>query len=213
MKESRPLTPRGGSLPKPCRAKCGKPREDWSQSKLLNLFCSPTCAASHAKLKRDERRAKAQRKAMKEARERLKTRRDYEKEAQRAVNDYIRERDIFKPDIVYGPEYKGPIQAGHFRSVGACPALRFNTWNIHGQSMTSNQGSHKYSRYERGVSGLYEANLRERIGDARVDWLKGEHEPKQYSIEDLKRIKRIFRKRARHIKRLRETPMLLRKQA
>ena len=50
----------------------------------------------------------------------------------------------------------------------------------------------------------YEHQLRARIGDERVDWLKGPHSPKQYREDDLKRIAKIFNKRARMYKRFRE---------
>jgi hypothetical protein len=95
------------------------------------------------------------------------------------------------------------MQAGHFQGVGRRPELRFNTWNCHGQCATSNQGGHKWSRYSASVDALYERGLRQRIGDARVDWLMGPHEPKQYREEDLKRIKNIFQRRTKLYKRLR----------
>jgi len=50
---------------------------------------------------------------------------------------------------------------------------------------------------------MYEEGLRQRIGDERVEWLKGPHEPKQYRIDDLKRIKRIFSRRARNYRKWR----------
>jgi hypothetical protein len=50
---------------------------------------------------------------------------------------------------------------------------------------------------------MYEENLRKRIGDARVDWLKASHPPKQYRDEDLKRIKTLFNRRARLYRKLR----------
>jgi hypothetical protein len=153
-------------------------------------------------MKRDAERLKAQRKERARAKESLKTLGEWTKEAQREVNKFVRERDSLnnRPCIVHGwdcPNHDSGYDAGHFQGAGKQPALRFNTWNIHKQCRSGNRGSHKYSKYGRGQDDMYEENLRKRIGDDRVDWLKGPHKPKQYRVSDLKRIKRIFSKRAR----------------
>jgi len=195
--------------PRPCKW-CSDPRKDWSQSTLLNAYCGPACAAKHAQHKRTEARLKAERKQRRDARERLKTRSDWQKEAQAAVNAFVRERDALnsRPCIVHGtdcPHTNTGWDAGHFLAVGSGGGspLRFNTWNIHRQCRAGNRGAHKWSRYQRGSDAMYEEGLRQRIGDERVDWLKGPHEPKQYRIDDLKRIKRIFSRRARNYRKWR----------
>ena len=193
---------------KTCKV-CGIDFEAWSQAQRLNRFCGPVCAARWGAYQRDRKRDAANRKELAKRKEALKTLGQWTKEAQSAVNLYIRERDKAKPCIVHGhdcPHSSGGFHAGHFLSVGSHPELRFNTWNIHKQCAVSNQGSNKYARFSRDshIAAHYEKQLRSRIGDDRVDMLKGPHKPKQYRIDDLKRIRRIFNRRARHYKKLRD---------
>jgi hypothetical protein len=180
-----------------CRV-CRSPVTSWSVHAAVNRFCNVDCATKWSLVEVEEkRRQKAKR---------VKSAKTPEKLAQDAVNAFIRERDKHKPCIVHG--YECPYastgwHAGHFKSVGSHPELRYNTWNIHKQCASGNKGAHKWSRYERSNDAMYEENLRKRIGDARVDWLKASHPPKQYRDEDLKRIKTLFNRRARLYRKLR----------
>jgi hypothetical protein len=76
------------------------------------------------------------------------------------------------------------------------PSLRFNTYNCHKQCAPCNN-------HLSGNLVEYRANLINKIGQARVDWLEGPQDTKNMDIEYLKRIKRIFSKRARLVGRLR----------
>ena len=49
------------------------------------------------------------------------------------------------------------------------------------------------------VSKEYEARLIERIGQDKVDWLKGPHEAKHYNIDDLKAIKARYTAMAKEL--------------
>ncbi|MNF87657.1 Bacteriophage Lambda NinG protein [compost metagenome] len=46
----------------------------------------------------------------------------------------------------------------------------------------------------------YRIELVKRIGQDKVDWLEGKHEPKRYTIEDLKAIKAEYRAKVRELK-------------
>lgn len=195
---------------KACR-ECGIEYRAWSSMSSLNRFCSPVCAAKWSQRKAAERRLMAERMAHRQAKAKVQTERQklgkLHEKARKAFNEFIRERDYDRPCIVYGThEPKDGLgwDAGHFKAKGSHPELRYNCWNVHKQSRANNRGSHKWSRYQKGTDALYEENLRARIGDARVDWLNGPHEPKQYRAEDLERITRIFTKRAKLYRTLRE---------
>lgn len=163
------------------------------------VVCSYQCGLRKA----NADRAKRHMAGMRPMSSKMNRKRTPEQLAQDAVNAFIRARDHNKPCIVTG-KVGTRKDAGHFQSVGSCPELRFNTWNIHGQDAVNNRGGHKRARYNgEGTAALYEQNLRERIGDERVDWLKGPHKPKQYREDDFKRITRIFNRRARHYRKLR----------
>ena len=148
-----------------------------------------------AKANTDTKRAqKAERAKHRAAKESLKTAGDYIKEAQASVNKYIRLRDHGKPCISCGntpsQKFGGTMDAGHYRSRGAAGHLRFNTFNIHSQCVKCNQ-------YNSGNAVDYRLGLIERIGIDRVEKLENDNAPRKFTIYYLKRIKKIFNKKAR----------------
>jgi len=82
------------------------------------------------------------------------------------------------------------VDAGHYRSRGAAPHLRFNVFNCHAQSVKDN-------RHLSGNIVEYRMRLIERIGLERVERLEQDHSYRKYTAEYLKRVKIIFSKRAR----------------
>ena len=179
--------------PKKCRV-C---RETFTPRKALQVVCSPNCALLHAKQKRErERKAldKIERKASRDAKERVKSRSEYMKEAQNVFNAYIRQRDLGLPCISCGTTADVQYAAGHYRTVGACPELRFEPLNVHRQcNRNCNMG-------KSGNLIEYRIGLVARIGADAVAWLEGQHEPKHYSIDDLKQIKAQYRQKLRELK-------------
>lgn len=188
--------------PKTCANRpCRKKFEPFNS---LQKVCSTACAVEYAQKglqKAAERKAKDQRKWVREQRERLKSRGDHLREAQQAFNAYIRERDRCEPCISCGsyPNDAGLItgsrvDAGHYRSVGACPELRFEELNCWAQCVKCNQ-------HLSGNTVEYRIRLQQRIGDEALAWLEGPHETKNYSIDDLKKIKAHYRAKLREMKR------------
>lgn len=155
-------------------------------------WCSLDCGVELAR----ERMEKARAKKHKAAKVAIKPRSKWLQEAQAAVNQWIRERDRDKPCISCGAVYPVQWHAGHYRSVGAMPSLRFNAWNIHKQCSQCND-------HAGGNLIEYRIGLVKKLGQARVDWLEGPHETKSMDIVYLRRIKSVFTRRARHIARLR----------
>jgi hypothetical protein len=165
--------------------------------------CGPRCALDYTKRQasRAERVARAtQRKTIREARVRLMTRRDWMKKAQVAFNRYIRLRDQRKPCICCGQPLSlggltgGGYDAGHYRSVGSAPHLRFVEDNCHAQRKVCNQ-------FGAGRAVDYRLGLIARIGLARVEALEADQAPRKYSIEDLKGIEQRYKALAREIER------------
>lgn len=179
--------------PKKCRV-C---RETFTPRKALQVVCSPSCALLHAKQKGErERKAldKIERKAIREAKEKIKPRAAYMKETQAAFNAYIRQRDQGQPCISCGTTADVQYAAGHFRTVGACPELRFEPLNVHRQC-------NKNCNLEKSGNLIeYRIRLVQKIGAEKVAWLEGPHAPKHYSIEDLKAIKAKYRALVRDLK-------------
>jgi len=103
------------------------------------------------------------------------------KKAQTEFNRWIRERDKGLPCISCGRIHQGQIHAGHYKSVGAHPELRFNELNCHAQCSPCNNN----------LSGNiinYRINLLQKIGIDAVEWLEGPHLPQKYTIDQLKEL-------------------------
>ena len=158
--------------------------------------CSPRCAmvVAKAEQKREQKFRDQQ------TREKLKTRSDWTKEAQAAFNEFIRLRDSGKPCISCGTHDAGEgltgggWDCGHYRSTGACPELRFEPLNAHRQCK-------KCNRHRSGNVTDYRIHLVQRIGQEAVDYLEGPHEPKRYTIDDLRGIRDYYRAEVRRMKR------------
>jgi len=148
-------------------------------------------------------REKAIRRETREWRSENQSRSKLMSEAQRAFNEYIRERDYDLPCIScgcmdVGDNLKGgEWDCGHFKSVGSSPHLRFEELNSHKQCKKCNS-------FLSGNSVNYRINLCERIGENMVLWLEGPHPEKHYSREDLREIAKDYRQRTRVLRRERE---------
>ena len=125
-------------------------------------------------------------KDVKERKERLKTTSDYLKEVQVIFNKWIRLRDA--GDVCISCQKTAKKEnAGHYRSVGSCPSLRFEPLNVHLQCEYCNT-------YQHGNLIPYRQNLIKKIGISSVEWLESNHEPKHYSKSDLIELKEKYRK-------------------
>ena len=137
--------------------------------------------------------AQLERKEIKVRKEKLKSRAAHLKDTQTAFNAWVRERDAELPCISCGRHHQGKYDAGHYRTVGSNPALRFEPLNCHRQCSPCNTQ----------LSGNivnYRIALVKRIGVEQVDWLEGPHEPKKYTIEELKAMTADYREKTRELK-------------
>jgi len=173
--------------------KCRSCKEPFTPQRPLQTCCSFSCALLHASDQNVKKAAKAEKERRKEFRERkkaLKTRGDWLREAQAAFNAFIRARDKGQPCISCQRLHTGQMHAGHYRSVGAAPELRFEEDNVQVQCAPCNN-------HLSGNAIEYRINLVRKLGVERVEWLEGPHEPKKYSIEDIKEIKAKYKALAR----------------
>lgn len=175
--------------PKKCKNPvCGA---SFPPRRLGQAVCSPACGLAIAPANRDKALKaidQRERREVKVRKEKLKSRADHLKEAQVVVNQYIRLRDADLPCVSCGRFHDGQWHAGHFRSAGGHPELRFEPLNIWRQCAPCN--THKS-----GDLVNYRAELVRRIGAERVD-----HEAKRYTIDDLKAIKAEYRARIKQLK-------------
>lgn len=159
--------------------------------------CGWQCGLAYSRrvAEKDEaKRKKEERRKDREKREKLKTRSDYLKDAQREFNRYIRYRDASKPCICCGKplssgDIGGSYDAGHYRSVGSAPHLRFDERNCHAQRKQCN-------RYGAGRAVDYRLGLIARLGVQVVEALESDQTSKNYTEDDLIAIRNKYRKMA-----------------
>lgn len=185
--------------PKRKAKKCANPTcgSEFVPARLGQKVCSPKCGLAIAPVNDAVvRKALADigRKALSAAKERVKQKGQYMREAQVAINAWVRLRDAALPCVSCGRHHDGQYHAGHYRTVGSNPALRFEPLNIHKQCAPCNN-------HKSGDIVNYRIELVKRIGAELVEWLEGPHEPKRYTIEDLKAIKAEYRAKIKELKR------------
>ncbi|NPT59075.1 recombination protein NinG [Paraburkholderia elongata] len=183
--------------PKRCRS-CGA---NFNPISSMSKACSVPCAMAlndAAKAKSAARAAKDERKSLAERKAKLKTRREWIAEAQAAVNKVARLRDLLaghgciscgaRPQQKFG----GTFDAGHYRSVGSAPHMRYYLPAIRGQCVRCNR--------DLGGSAVnFRKGLVERIGINRVEEIESMQWTAKWSVEYLERLKKVMNKKARRL--------------
>ena len=116
-------------------------------------------------------------------------------EAQKEFNTYVRKRDQLAGHACISSgkplDWSGNgVDAGHYRSRGSAPHLRFDERNVHAQSKQEN-------RYASGNATGYRVGLIARIGRDAVDALECDQTPRKYTKEQLIALKREYATKAR----------------
>ncbi|ODB39587.1 ninG protein [Pseudomonas mosselii] len=188
--------------PKKCKAPgCGQRFKPMLSTQKV---CSPVCALAMAKDPKLQKVAakaitKQKRQDLQERREKLKTKGEHLREAQAAFNAYIRERDRLAGYACISSgrplDWNGnAVDAGHYRSVGSAPHLRFNEMNCNAQSKHDN-------RYLSGNVAEYRLGLIARYGLEAVEALERDQSVRRYTIEDLQAIKTLYRQKLKDLRR------------
>ncbi len=178
--------------------RCKECKEKFDVKYSFQKFCmkKDECISAHVEFAKEQKykqKQKAWNKRKKEIKEKIKTRSDYLKEAQSVFNKFIRLRDKDEPCISCKKPLKtNATDAGHYRSVGGCPELRFNELNNHAQCVFCN-------RYLSANLINYRINLIKKIGLEDVEFLEGNHEPLKLSIDEIKAIKAKYKKKCKEL--------------
>lgn len=187
--------------PKPIRCKAPGCQATFTRERDGQDVCGYQCGLNLHRyrearaLERKRLRAARELKARKLA---TKTNKEHADDAQAAFNAYVRVRDHHLPCISCGRPNDGrhARHASHFRSVKACKALRYHLHNVNASCFQCNTA-------ESGALLEYRIGLVRKLGAARVEWLECQNAPTRYSIEYLNRIKQVFTRRTKHLKKLR----------
>ena len=140
----------GGSMARRCKhSQCKAelpPASKCTDYMQKRGFCNVECATQCGLERAGKAKERKQKQELRQAKERVKARPELAREAQTAINAYVRLRDMGKPCISCDRPDDGTHQrhASHYRSVGACSSLRFNLKNIYAscqQCNTSKSGN------------------------------------------------------------------------
>ena len=167
----------------------------------MSKACSVHCAMEWSRriaAKKAEQEARTERKKTREAKERLKTRKEHLAELQDVVNLFVRLRDRNDGCISCDKPatWNGQWHASHFKSVGSHPGLRFNLLNIHKACSVCNN-------WKSGNYAGYKPRLEQKIGKEMVEWLEGPEgeQPLKITVAEIKEQKKFYRAEVRRMKR------------
>lgn len=180
-------------------ARCRYCRHTYERKRMSQSCCeSVECAIAAGqarKAKEAAKQAKAERREMRARKEALKPLQYWLKRTQKAVNDVRRAEDLkaWHGCITCGTHDAEEWHAGHWISVGASSALRFDPANIHLQCRQCNY-------FGAGRAQEYEARLPARIGQAEVDRLKNAKRERKWTREECQEIEATYRAKLKELK-------------
>lgn len=180
----------------PLQRKCeaANCRNRFTPARVGQVACSPRCALAVA----GQRKAKRERREHRAARERIKTRSQWLREAQSAFNAFIRARDEALPCISCekSATWGGQWHASHYRPAGRNSELRFDESNVH-------KACSECNNFKSGNLVEYRLGLIERAGLAEVERLERTYAPRRWTIEELQEIKSTYRRKTSQLEKQR----------
>ncbi|WDG77345.1 recombination protein NinG [Pseudomonas chlororaphis] len=179
---------------------CGNPAcgVKFTPVQLGQKVCGWACGLAIKDVNQERARKAIQQRERREirtAKERVKSRADHMREAQALFNQWIRLRDAHLGCVSCDKPatWNGQWHASHFLSVGSSPEHRFNPLNVHKACSVCN------NHLSGNIHG-YRPELERRIGIEAVEALFGPCEPKRYTIPELQEIKVDCRAKIKELK-------------
>lgn len=186
---------------RPRRRRCPECRVMFVPLRDSQAVCGEIeCAIAHGKSEKGraiagKALAEVGRRDIKVRKEKLKSRANHLKDTQHAFNAWIRARDSGQPCISCGTTADVQYCAGHYRTTAAAPELRFEPLNVNLQcNRNCNMG-------KSGNLLGYRSGLIKKIGIEALEWLEGPHQPKKYTVDELKAMTAKYRAMTRELKR------------
>lgn len=174
--------------PKKCKS-CGAMFKPFSS---LAKVCSMACSLDYVGTTKQKAEAKLN----------ARRRRDFmandsshqKKRAQKAFNEYIRVRDAALPCVSCDKpfDWHGQWHAGHYKTVGARPDLRFDEDNCHKQCSVCNN-------YLSGNLVMYRLELERRIGLQRLERLEQVGDLVKYTAKDYAEITKKYQAKIKEL--------------
>lgn len=174
------------------KRKCKNCGETFQKKQPLQYTCEILCAIEYAKKLEAKKKAKEWRVKKSEIKEKLKTNRDYVRELQIVFNRYIR---LSKESVCISCNKdlsNEKFDAGHYRTAGGNPSLRFEPLNVWPQCVKCNRDLH-------GQIIDYRINLVKKIGIDKVEWLESEHPPKKYTKDEIITLIKAYKQKIKEL--------------
>lgn len=160
----------------------------------IQACCSVECSIAYSKQIKANKEAKEWQKEKKERKEALMSHSEWLKLLQVTFNTFIRERDKNELCISCKTPLKGrKFDAGHYRSVGGNPQLRFNEENVFAQCVPCNRDKH-------GNLIEYRKNLVLKLGVKKVEWLENYNESNKLSIPEIQYKIKEYKQKIKELK-------------
>lgn len=150
-----------------------------------------------SELKRRREKEREERKELKVRKINAQPKTYWIKQAQQAVNAFVRARDSNLPCVSCGTTSAAQWDAGHYRTTAAAPQFRFDPRQIHKQCSVCNQ-------HKSGNIVPYRVELIKRIGIETVEAIENNHERRSYTVEELKGIRDYYRLELKQLKETQE---------
>jgi hypothetical protein len=182
------------SDPKPFKArrakKCPVCKEQFTPRASTQRVCGPNCAHVYV----DQQRIKRERQEDAKKLQSYKPLSYWEKRAEKAFNAYIRKRDEGQGCISCGRKDANVYNAGHYKSVGANPTIRYNEDNVHLQC------ARPCNKDLGGNIHLYRIALKEKIGVERLEALEGWHAPLKMTASYAQEVEAMYKQKLKDLK-------------
>jgi hypothetical protein len=172
------------------KRKCKNCGQEFQKERPLQSVCCFNCAAEQLLTKQKKDNAAAWKVKKARLKESLKTLGEYKKDLQIIFNKFIRMRDAKQPCISCQKKTLKKVNAGHYKSVGAHPELRYNEDNVHLQCEYCNTHLH-------GNLIEYRKGLINRIGLEKTELIEGHHDPKNYTKQDILDLMKVYKLKIR----------------
>ena len=175
--------------PKKCKS-CGIMFKPFSS---LAKVCSMACSLDFVD---SQKAAKAKKKHVAQKRDFLANDKSFQRaKCQKAFNEFIRLRDAKLACISCSSpaDWHGQWHAGHYKTVGARPDLRFNEDNCHKQCSRCNN-------FLSGNLAVYTWALELKIGKDKLLALDVELNPKKYTAQDYAEITKTYQAKIKETK-------------
>jgi hypothetical protein len=145
-------------MKQPKKRRCKQCEEVFEIKQSLQYVCSSTCAINYSKKLKEKKEAQEWNKKKKEIREKLKTLSQYEAEAKKSFQKFIRLRDKDLPCISCGTFEADLFDGGHYKKAEIYSGVIFDENNTHKQCR-------KCNRFLGGNELMYREGLIKRFGE------------------------------------------------